>query len=312
MRLTAPAGNALADAARYDQQRVRSIHNAYAKEQSIFDQLTHYAVRSLELDLVPTKCDRSVWGDSCPSECTGVDCGARDDDWFVYHAQVILPDEHRTSCLRLSDCLGELSAFHRQDPAHSVVTVFLDLKREALLEDGTRTGDDLDGRLERHIPRGSIFTPADLVDRCFAPDKGGSLAEAARTCGWPRLSELTGKFIFVLTGESGMARYTADGTKARDRRAFVASRGLAARTPWTVFANLTDRDLGAAPKDAPHDGLVRRVYAVGRCIPLLEMCTWAGGFDDVEIPNADIQHLAIDRVGPSGAPVLGPLGLADL
>lgn len=277
---------------RYDQLPVRSIHNAYAKDASLFEQLAHHAVRSLELDIVPTKCDDG----GCPSECAGLDCGARDDDWFVFHPRVFLPDEHETSCLRLSDCLEDLRAFHLHDPEHSVVTVFLDLKRKALLEHDRRTADDLDRRLEEHIPRAWTFTPADLAERCFGRVDAGNLAAAATTCGWPLLSELVGKFIFVLTGEDGTDRYVGQGSVAHERRAFGSTRLITHDKPWIVFSNLRDRDLPVARVEAPGDGLIRRVYAVGRCIPLFEVCAWAGGLDEIEVPRSAGQHLVTDRV----------------
>lgn len=277
---------------RYDQRPMRSIHNAYAKDTSLFDQLAHHAVRSLELDLVPTKCDDG----GCPPECVDLDCGARDDDWFVFHPRFLLPDEHQTSCLRLSDCLEELRDFHLHDPEHSVVTVFLDLKRRALLELDRRTPDDLDRRLEQHIPREWTFSPADLVDGCSDRSQPTSLAAAASTCGWPLLSELAGKFIFVLTGEEGTERYVGRGSAAHERRAFGSTRRLVHDRPWIVFANLRDRDLPLVPAQVPSDGLIRRIYAVGHCIPLFEVCAWAGGFDELEVPAAAAQHLVTDRV----------------
>lgn len=278
---------------RYDQRPMRSIHNAYAKQASLFEQLDRHGVRSLELDVVPTKCADGA----CPPECAGRDCAARDDDWFVFHPRVFFPDEHQTSCIRLSDCLSELRNFHLHEPEHSVVTVFLDLKRQALLEPDRRTADDLDRRLELHIPRAWTFTPADLLDRCSGQAEPATLAAAATRCGWPLLSELVGKFIFVLTGDDGTQRYVGQGSVARERRAFGSTGLVTHDMPWIVFANLRDRDLPLLRLEAPADGFIRRVYAVGRCIPLLEVCAWAGGLDELEVARTAAQHIVTDGFG---------------
>ena len=65
---TSGSGGAL-PGLRYHEIRAKSAHNAYERDEGLFDQLAYHRVRSLELDI---HTDKVGW----PSQ---------KDDWYVYH-----------------------------------------------------------------------------------------------------------------------------------------------------------------------------------------------------------------------------------
>ncbi|MDF2693646.1 MAG: hypothetical protein K0S65_2029, partial [Labilithrix sp.] len=75
----------------YDRAIQKSVHNAYERDEPLLDQLVYHRVRSLELD-VHTRRE----GASAPAR-----------DWFVYHEDY--PGLRGTTCLQLSDCLGQIA-----------------------------------------------------------------------------------------------------------------------------------------------------------------------------------------------------------
>jgi hypothetical protein len=172
-----PLSAADGEGPRYDEIRQKSVHNAYQREQRVYDQLAHHGVRSLELDLHVGKLGRA----------------SRPGDWFVYHVDFI---DRGTSCAQASDCLDEIARFRREQPDHEVLTVFLDVKDD--FEPGGHDAADLDRRILAHVGRDALFTPADLLASC----PGARTLRQAVTgeCRWPRVEEMRGKILVALTG----------------------------------------------------------------------------------------------------------------
>jgi hypothetical protein len=237
---------------RYDQVQQKSVHNAYQREESLGEQLRRHDVRSLELDL-----HRGRLG--APSIA---------GDWYVYHFGLL---DEATSCERLSDCLGAIAAFHTEQPEHDVLTVFLDLK-DPLDEAAHGHGaEDLDERIGAHFASSALLRPGDVADRCGS---ARSAREGVAGCGWPRLDELAGRIVFVLTGGDGCSRgdvldgYVGGGRTARERAAFIAPTlgpGCTldgyARTGHVVFVNLDAGQMHLA-RDARDRGLLARIWTL--------------------------------------------------
>ncbi|MCL2725089.1 MAG: Ca2+-dependent phosphoinositide-specific phospholipase C [Polyangiaceae bacterium] len=277
------------DALRYDEIVQKSAHNAYERFEPLFDQLAWHGLRSIELDIHETKS-----GELSPH-----------GDWFVYHEDV--PFLRRTTCTMLSDCLGQLAAFHRAVPAHEPITLFIDLKDRL----GVRqTAEDLDALLAKVFGRAAIVAPGDLMNRC--PDAislrqavAASSVDKARdrapdTCSFPTMGELRGKFIVAVTGGTACDRASSVNAYAagapRDRLAFLAPNVDDAcamhaydERPDIVFVNMPWSDRAYA-RQARERGLIARVY--GRGVP--------GGLDaldDFEMAQrTGAQHLATDMV----------------
>ncbi len=237
----------------YDRVVQKTVHNAYARREPLFDQLAWHGVRSLELDVHTTRAGVS----------------AARQDWFVFHEDV--PLARGSSCATLRACLGQLAAFHRAVPGHDVVTLFVDVK------DGFPEGHapaDLDAVLAEGLGRDALVTPEDLLARC--PGARSIRDAVAGTCKFPSGRELRGKFVVAITGgtacapSSAVSVYARSGT-ARARTAFVASNSDAscpvegfddARFDHVAFVNLSFDERTRAPQVRTR-GLVARVYYGG-------------------------------------------------
>lgn len=259
----------------YNQTLQKSVHNAYARSESILDQLIYHRARSLELDVHVRR--------------EGV--AAPTGDWFVYHEDN--PLQRASSCAQLSDCLSQLATFHRAIPEHEVVTLFVDLK------DGFSFGhtpSDLDREIEAALGKENIHTPRALQRRCPGSE---SLRAVVAGCGFPPLGELRGKFIVAVTGGNlcapgWLSAYA--GADARERLAFVAPnvddscsmRDYDERQPNVVILNMP-LSARAHALDVRRRGLVGRIYG-----------GLDGGIDDAEAWRAAQLslglHLATDRV----------------
>lgn len=250
---------ALPSSLRYSEVQQKSVHNAYDRDEPLFDQLVYHRVRSVELDVH-----------------TGL--GGKPDvpgDWYVYHED--LPLFRGTSCALFGQCLDVLAGFHRAVPDHEVVTLLVDLK------DGFGTGhsrDDLDAILRKRLGADVLFQPKDLFARCTG---AATLRETvASACAWPTLDELRGRFVVLFTGgtacdaASHASAYLAPPGGPRDRAGFAAPNvddactvALTDAKKDVVFANLDEGHLAAA-KPLAALGLVTRAYKGGL----------QGGFDD--------------------------------
>lgn len=252
----------------YNKLRQKSSHNAYERDEALLDQMVYHRIRSLEFDIHNGKDD---WP-KVP------------EDWYVYHDGW----RSKTSCHRLSDCLGELRAFHLANPDHEVVTVFIDLKDSF---EADRMPDQLDALIQRHLPPEWVFRPSQLRDAC----PGAQTLKAAVTgdCAWPTHLQLRGRFIFALTGSdlsagSKLFTYAADDQAAHARLAFVApdlkrASGVARAQPHAVFFNI-NASYAAVANDVHAAGFVGRVWDVN------DESTWR------RVAVLDVNHIGTDNV----------------
>jgi hypothetical protein len=260
----------------YNQVTLKTIHNAYQRDEPLLDQMLYDNVRSLEVDIHKGK------GDDAPA-----------GQWYVYHIDA--PTQDGTSCKFLDDCLAAMAAFHQAMPDHEVVTLYIDFK------DDWVTGhnpEDLDKHLSSILGRDNIAAPADFLKAC----DGAANLRAAVTgnCKFPSLGSLRGKFILAGTGGSGcdanshVSKY--GGAKPTDRLVFMSA-DLNSDCPLEkydahpdiVFLNMSidDKARAQAVRDK---GLIGRIYKGGL----------NGGLDSETDFNAakaaGAQHLATDEV----------------
>lgn len=251
----------------YDRAVQKSVHNAYERSEPLLDQLVYHRARSVELDI----------------HVKGKSASAPASEWFVYHG-----DPTVTSCTKLSDCLGQLAAFHAAVPHHDVVTLFVDLKEPF---DQGHAPQDLDSALVAVLGRNNIVAPADLMSACPGSKSVRDAVHGA--CAFPTVGALRGKFIVAVTGgtsceQSLVAAY--GGSDPSERLAFVAPNTDAScpvasydARPNVVLLNMPQTELARA-KDVRSRGLVARVY----------------GLDDANLfgsaRSAGVTHLATDKV----------------
>jgi hypothetical protein len=184
---------------RYNEVRQKGSHNSYQRGEPTADQLIFHRIRALEFDV----------HNSFPNP------------WAIYHSWY---DKHTRRCNNLGNCLKELLAFHRAVPNHEVVTVWLEMKDGISNSAWFHTPDFLDKTITKTIPPELIFKPADLLSGC-SNSYCLQTALLEDGCLWPKLSELRGKFIFVLMTPKNrrLQQYPGDSCKkAASRVAFVA------------------------------------------------------------------------------------------
>ena len=159
----------------YNQVQQKASHNSYQRKEDLVTQLKDFRIRTIEFD---------AHSKSAPA-----------GDWLVYHN---IKDDS-TNCGLLSECYAKVLVFHKSEPDHEVVTIFFDV--DGFNERG-HSKADFYALIERSFPKGSIVKPADLMAAC---PSAATLQESITRpgCGWPRLQDLRGKFIFVVTGAPG-------------------------------------------------------------------------------------------------------------
>lgn len=260
----------------YDRVVQKSVHNAYSRFEPLLDQLVYHRVRSLELDIHTSK--------------AGVT--AAPGEWFVYHEDY--PLFRDTSCRGLTDCLGQLAAFHAASPDHEVVTLFVDLKNDFA---PGHTVADLDLTIAGALGRENLVTPGDLVGRC--PGATSLRDAVAGKCTFPSLGALRGKFLFVTTGGSGCnaASHVRAYADAPGERLGFAGPNVDATCPVAALDARRDLAFLNMPFSAIDQatavkarGLVARAYGTAT----------SGGLDDAEdfavARAAGAAHLATDKV----------------
>lgn len=107
--------------------------------------------------------------------------------------------DNYSHCVDLRDCLTALKAWSDANASHTLITVTMNVKEDRVF-DGLPSParfdaamlDDVDALLVKVFGRDRLFTPDDV--RGEAP----TLREAVLTTGWPTLSQLRQKFMFVL------------------------------------------------------------------------------------------------------------------
>lgn len=219
----------------YNQVRQKASHNSYQRHQDILSQMVYHKIRTIEFDArVRT-----------PGLVRGK---VKEDDWRVYHNRF----EPESNCRFLSDCLGQVSAFHQAVPGHEVVTIFFDVDF-----DPTHDRERFNALLRAGLPQGSVYTPVDLLGACQGSQ---TLQEAVDRCGWPLLSDLRGKFILVVS--DGIKSLEKEGYDVREDAVFLVSRSTAGGSvranPDRVFFNMSGPNPFAA--EVGNEGFVSRAY----------------------------------------------------
>lgn len=169
----------------------------------------------------------------------------------------VLDVDYRSSCLLLSECLAEVSAWSKAHPRHLPIVIALrtnDLKTP--MPGATRPlpcDDAALNALETEIR--AAFTP----DQLFAPDQlqGAypSLRDAAMAHAWPKLGAVRGKIILVLDDSAAKVRAYQGGRASLEGRAMFVATDEA--SPLAAFTNIPDpvKD-GARIREAVKTGLM--------------------------------------------------------
>ncbi|OFY93149.1 MAG: hypothetical protein A3K10_08825 [Bacteroidetes bacterium RIFCSPLOWO2_12_FULL_31_6] len=141
------------------------------------------------------------------------------NDWFVAHTNNTFLFGNDNNCgngdKNFSVCLDDLVNWHNQNLNHDPITVFIDIYAWIPT---THTPAIFDALLIQKFGFNNIYKPKDLIGNSF-----GDMRIAAQQNNWPSMGDLTGKFIFVLTGDgSKVSEYIAN--RSTDAVAFSAAK----------------------------------------------------------------------------------------
>ncbi len=108
-------------------------------------------------------------------------------------------------------CIDDMKQWHINHPNHDVIVLFIDLKSDWNKYNNNQTPADLDQRLLSLVSNADmIYKPRDLLGNNLNSNVG-DMQLAAQQNNWPSMGDLTGKFMFVLTGDgSKVSEYIAD------------------------------------------------------------------------------------------------------
>ncbi len=170
----------------------KASHNSYDRDETIYEQLEFHkndpsnsGCRGLELD---------IWRKTQPyTPYEQIPAG-----YFIVSHIISSGDT-------LSSYLSEILLWHKNNPNHGVVTVFIDIKSSDGGYDSFNVA--FDTYLKCYFDESLIFKPGKLLV------SEGDLCENVVKNGWPSLDEekLKGKFIFCLTGNADWKKKYADG-----------------------------------------------------------------------------------------------------
>ena len=179
------ASTTLAQSIPFNRVQQKHTHNSYARDEGLLDQLSYYAVRSLELDIHP-------------SDVTG--------NWDVYHED----DSRTTSCKLLSDCLAIIGSMNGLLPRHEPVTIWIELKEGGGNWNSTHTPQQFDALFRQYLGAENLYIPDQLLKSCTCSGSTcPNLQAAVKTCGWPTLDALEKKFFVAMleAGSGGLDGY---------------------------------------------------------------------------------------------------------
>ena len=230
---------AYSDDATYDAVFDKACHNCYDPQwAAAFGDLPDL-VQTLEIDIF----------DNAQTSILQT-AGSMPGNWYVRHDSL---GENISNCSgsgTLRDCLLDVHGWTERNPDHDVLTIYMDKKEEWAKDRGPA---DLDALVESVFPRSALFAPGELQGSFSSP------REAVVSQGWPRMRDLRGKVILVMTNTNRFqSEYVAQ--RGADALFFVgpATKGEADITgtpsgftdqtgPWVVFHNMGEDALDLVP-----------------------------------------------------------------
>jgi hypothetical protein len=160
-----------------------------------------------------------------------------DEGIEVFHLPLI---DDLTTCLRFVDCLEEMKQWANDNPLHTPIQVWMELKDdvdEGL--DGYDTFDTHYQAIEDEIlsvlPLSRILTPDDVRGT------HATLPQAITGDGWPTLGFMRGRFVFtLLEGGEHRDNYLAGRDNLADALMFVDADSET--DPWAAMFKINDAD----------------------------------------------------------------------
>ena len=183
-------------------------------------------VRAVELDVFADAPEGGHYGTPVLAPLLGlepIDPAFATPGLKVFHVQEV---DYRSTCTRLTDCLGQIRDWSDAHPDHLPITIQIEAKDGTIPDPGlgfvtplpwsTATFAELEAEIRSVFPPERVMSPADVRGR--AP----TLQEAVTAGRWPRLDAARGQVMFVLD-DKGAKRdaYRTEVPDLADRSIFV-------------------------------------------------------------------------------------------
>jgi hypothetical protein len=152
----------------------------------------------------------------------------------------VLDVDYASSCLALSDCLGQVAAWSKAHPRHLPIIISLKTNDAKTPMPGATTPhacDDaamnaLENEIRAVFALGQMITPDQLQGR------HASLREAALAHAWPKLGAARGKVLFVLDDSADKIKAYRGGRKSLEGRAMFVTGDDS--SPLAAFLSIAD------------------------------------------------------------------------
>jgi hypothetical protein len=152
----------------------------------------------------------------------------------------VLDVDYRSSCLLLTDCLAEVSAWSRAHPRHLPIVITLRTNDSKTPMPGATRPlpcdeaalNALESEIRTAFAPDQLFTPGQFQGR-YPSQRDAAIAHA-----WPKLGAVRGKVIFVLDDSMAKARaYQGGRVSLEGRLMFIAADQA---SPLAAFVNIPD------------------------------------------------------------------------
>lgn len=169
--------------------------------------------------------------------------GSTDGKIRVYHIQAL---DDRTTCSTLKECLQTIKAWSDEQPTHTPIFVWFEIKNDASLTPAIDDLLDVEREILDVIPADRLIT-ADFVRGNFPSARARVEAE-----GWPALRDVGGMFAFALIDRDDLAKkYSANSTSLDGRKIWINAAADQHTQPWALITKVG----GPGDKDEIADAL---------------------------------------------------------
>jgi hypothetical protein len=187
-----------------------------------------------------------------------LDLHAGDDGMLVYH---IFALDQQTTCTKLFDCLTVIKGWSDAHPKHTPIFVWFEIKNDTSAPVvGKKIEDvgDVDTEVRAVFPENQIITPA------FVQSHYASLRDRVVVEGWPKLTDVAGKIMFVLLNRDDLTKgYTHEYKDLTGRLMFANTTSDQFELPWAVITKIDD----------PNDGTTAAAALSARMLVCTNVCS---------------------------------------
>ncbi len=170
----------------YSSVTFKAAHNSEERKESVIQQITQNSTTNYDCGC------RGIELDVCRYSSTYEGNNIPESFFIVQHERTDKPEGSS-----LAYYLELLNGWHNTNPNHDPILITIDIKSQS--GDYTVFPNEFNTYLECYFNASLIYTPYNLVADTKANGFSG-LQNALNTTPWPTIQQLSGKFIFCLSG----------------------------------------------------------------------------------------------------------------